>query len=221
MPTLDTLIDYKQLVEALADAVIVADPSGAGAVRASQVPTAGVARSLQRIADNSAKWWELIYVCPGLYRRNLVRNHFGSHPEGLTATTVFQALFCSYSWIYNKLTLHAAVMNATVHRTCELVGPRSFRNEFNLCLFTLLELPTVVLLWRVKLETWVDRRISAIGNDRDFEAVIPINRRDSELDSHSRFDMDGRRREFIPFRGHPDDSHILVLQMRDSFRPLS
>jgi PAS domain-containing protein len=27
--TLDTLIDYKQLVEALADAVIVADPSGA------------------------------------------------------------------------------------------------------------------------------------------------------------------------------------------------
>lgn len=28
MTTLDTLIDYKQLVEALADAVIVADPSG-------------------------------------------------------------------------------------------------------------------------------------------------------------------------------------------------
>jgi len=27
--TLDTLIDYKQLVEALADAVVVADPSGA------------------------------------------------------------------------------------------------------------------------------------------------------------------------------------------------
>ena len=29
MTTLDTLIDYKQLVEALADAVVVADPSGA------------------------------------------------------------------------------------------------------------------------------------------------------------------------------------------------
>ena len=29
MTTLDTLIDYKQLVEALADAVLVADPDGA------------------------------------------------------------------------------------------------------------------------------------------------------------------------------------------------
>ena len=29
MTTLDTLIDYKELVEALADAIIVADPTGA------------------------------------------------------------------------------------------------------------------------------------------------------------------------------------------------
>ena len=29
MTTLDTLIDYKEVVEALADAVLVADPSGA------------------------------------------------------------------------------------------------------------------------------------------------------------------------------------------------
>ena len=135
----------------------------------------------------------------------------------------FRALLCTFSCsrIYNELTLHAPVVNAAVRRTTELVGPRSFRDKFDLCFFALLELPTVVLLWRVKLEAWADWRISAIGNDRDFEAVISVNRRDFELDSYSRFDMDGRRREFVLFRGHPDDSHIVILYLRDSFRPLS
>src|SRR6516165_778504 len=101
-----------------------------------------------------------------------------------------QTLICIGSWIHNELALHAPVVNAAGHRTPELVSPVGFRDEFDLSFFTLLELPTVVSLWRVKLETW-DRRLSTLGNDRDFEAVIPVNRGDFELDSHSRLTWTG------------------------------
>ena len=52
--------------------------------------------SLQGIADNSAKWWELIYVCPGLYRRNVVRNHFGSHPKAFPLQRCFKLCMSSF-----------------------------------------------------------------------------------------------------------------------------
>jgi hypothetical protein len=52
-------------------------------------------RQQVRKADNSAKWWELIYVCPGLYRCNAARGHLGFPPRRPFATTALQPLFSS------------------------------------------------------------------------------------------------------------------------------
>src|SRR5262249_61347481 len=87
-----------------------------------------------------------------------------------------QMLICICSWIHNKLALHASVVNAAGHRTSELVRPGSFRDEFDLSYFTLLELPTVVSLWRGAIQTKVGLGIIALGDGREGEAVVPGHR---------------------------------------------
>src|SRR5215472_164350 len=125
-----------------------------------------------------------------------------------------QTLICICSWIHNELALHAPMVNAAGDRTAELVSPRSFRKKFDHGFLTFFELPTVVSLWRLKLETWMDRRISTLGNDRDFEAVISVNRGDFELDSLSRFDMNWRRGEFVLLCRHLDTLGTFVSYLR-------
>ena len=92
--------------------------------------------------------------------------------------------------IHNELTLHAAMMNPAIYRALELVGSGSFRNKFDYRLLTLLKLPTVTALRRRELETSEGRRVVALGNNRDFDAVFPVKRSNFELGLHSQLDMD-------------------------------
>src|SRR5262249_56258604 len=83
-----------------------------------------------------------------------------------------QMLICICSWIHNELALHASVVNAAGHRTTELVRPGSFRDEFDLSFFTLLELPTVVSLWRGALLTLVGWRLCTLPDPPAFLCAV-------------------------------------------------